>query len=243
MDDYRDRVYKHYVHARQESLAPQTVESLKPRAPYFKKLIREHFPPDKNAVVLDIGCGHGALIYFARKYGYANVTGVDRSPQQVAEANRLGVQGVRLGNLMDMLKSLPEASLDVAVAFDVIEHFTKVELFPFVDEVYRVLRKGGRWIIHTPNGEWPFASRIRYGDFTHELCFTRESLMQLLKSSGFSEIAFFEDTPIPHGLKSTARWLMWKTIRGILRFYLAAETGAAKRDCIFTQNFLTLAFK
>jgi len=219
------------------------VEGLKPRAPYLKRLIREHFPSDKNAAVLDIGCGNGALIYLAAKYGYANITGVDRSPQQVAEADRLGISGVRLGDFMETLKGLPEASLDVVVSFDVIEHLTKEELLLLLDEVYRVLRRGGRWIIHAPNGESPFASRIRYGDFTHEQCFTRESLMQLLKSCGFSRIASFEDTPIPHGLKSAVRFLVWKMIRGMLRVYLAAETGAVERDCIFTQNFLTVAFK
>lgn len=243
MDDYRERIYRYYVHARQESLAPQAVEGLNPRAAYLEKLIREHFPPDKNAAVLDLGSGHGALIYFARRYGYLNISGIDRSPQQVAEANRLGIEGVREGDLMEALKGLPEASQDVVIAFDVIEHFTKGELLPFMDEVYRVLRKGGRWLIHTPNGESPFASHIRYGDFTHEQCFTRESMTQLLKSSGFSEVVCLEDAPIPHGLKSAVRWLVWKMIRGMLRLYLAAETGAAKRDCIFTQNFLTVAFK
>ncbi|MHB1688303.1 MAG: class I SAM-dependent methyltransferase [Ignavibacteriaceae bacterium] len=243
MDSYRQRIYRYYVHARQESLAPETTEGLKPRAEYLKKLIHKHFPPDKNAAVLDLGCGHGALIYFARKYGYVNITGIDRSPQQVTEANRLGIEGVREGDLMEALKGLPEESLDVVIAFDVIEHFTKEELLSFVDEVYRVLRKGGRWIIHTPNGESPFAGRMRYGDFTHEQAFTRTSITQLLLSSGFSRVVCFEDTPIPHGFKSVVRWSIWKMIRGMLRLYLAAEMGAAERDCILSQNFLTVAFK
>ncbi len=243
MPDYRNRIYQSYVHARQVSLAPPTIDGLRPRAPYFNKLIRDHFPSDRNASILDLGCGHGALVHFARQAGYHKTTGVDLSPQQVAEAQHLGIKGVSEGNLMQTLKNLADCSQDMVITFDVIEHFTKNELIPFVDEVYRVLRKGGKWIIHTPNGESPFFGRIRYGDFTHEQAFTRTSITQLLKSSRFSLITCYEDTPIPHGLKSAVRWLLWKAIRGVLRLYLAAETGAGEKTCIFSQNFLTVASK
>lgn len=243
MTDYRNRIYQSYVHARQVSLAPATIEDLRPRAPFLNKLIREHFPSDRNAAILDLGCGYGALVRFARKAGYHNTTGVDRSPQQVAEAQRLGIDGVSEGDLMQTLQSLGDVSQDMVITFDVIEHFTKNELISFVDEVYRVLQKGGKWIIHIPNAESPFFGRIRYGDFTHEQAFTRTSIIQLLKSSGFSLVTCYEDTPILHGLKSAVRRLLWKIIRGGLRLYLAAETGAGEKACIFSQNFLTIALK
>lgn len=240
---YRSRIYQSYVHALQQPLAPEDISGLRPRAPHLNKLIRVHFPSDRNAAILDLGCGHGALVYFAQKAGYSDVTGVDRSPQQVAEAKRLGIEGVIEGDLMETLQSLADGSQDMVIAFDVIEHFMKNELIYFIDEVHRVLRKGGKWIIHIPNAESPFAGRIRYGDFTHELAFTRVSITQLLKSSGFSLVTCHEDTPIPHGLKSAVRWLLWKVIRGTLRLYLAAETGAGEKACIFSQNFLTVAVK
>ncbi len=243
MSDYRIRIYQSYVHARHQSLAPATIDGLKPRAPFLNKLIHEHFPSARDATILDLGCGHGALIHFARKADYTNIRGVDRSPQQVAEANHLGINGVSEGDLMETLHSLGDGSQDMVVAFDVIEHFTKEEVISFIDEVYRVLCKGGKWIIHTPNAESPFGGRMRHWDFTHELAFTRTSITQLLKSSGFSHITCHEDTPIPHGLKSAVRWVLWKAIRGILRLYLAAETGAGEKTCVFSQNFLTIAGK
>jgi cyclopropane fatty-acyl-phospholipid synthase-like methyltransferase len=243
MLNYRDRIYQYYVHARQQSLTPENTEGLRPRAAYLNKLIREHFPTDKNASILDLGCGHGALIYFARKAGFKNITGVDRSPEQVTEAKRLGIEGVCEGDLMRSLESLADESLDAVIAFDVIEHFTKEELLPFIDEVYRVLLKGGKWIIHTPNGEAPFGARMYFWDYTHELAFTRTSISQILKSSGFRTVICQEDAPIPHGLKSAIRWAIWKVIRGGLRFYMTVETGSGERDCIFTQNFLTIVQK
>ncbi len=243
LSSYRERIYQHYVHARPHSLAPATIDGLRPRKPYLEKIIRNHFPSDKDALISDLGCGHGALIYFAQKAGYTNIVGTDTSPEQVAEAKRLGIEGVHEGELMEALRSIPDNSHDVIIAFDVIEHFNKEELLPFVDEVYRVLRTGGKWIIHCPNGESPFASRMRYWDFTHEQAFTRTSLAQLLLASGFSEVNSYEDTPIPHGLKSLIRFVCWKGIRAVLRFWLAAETGGGEKECIFTQNFLTIARK
>lgn len=241
MMDYRTRVYQYYVRARGRSLAPESVGGLAPRAPTLRKIIREHFPPDHDAEILDLGCGHGAFVHFIREAGYKNVVGVDRSPQQIAEAERLGIDGVYEGDLMETLRVQPDASQDVVIAFDVIEHFSKEELLPFVDEVHRVLRSGGRWIIHTPNGESPFIGRVRYGDFTHETVLTRVSILQLLKSSGFLKVVSQEDTPVPHGAKSVVRWVLWKTIRSGLRLYLAVETGTG--EGIFTQNFLTVAVK
>ncbi len=199
--DYRSRIYQYYVNARHQSLAPKTIQGLKPRGPMLRKIIRKHFPEDKRASILDLGCGHGAFIHFIREAGFTDVIGVDRSPEQVEEAKRLGIEGVSQGDLMETLSELPSGSKDVIICFDVIEHFNKQEVLPFVDEVHRILCKGGKWIIHTPNGESPFGGRMLFGDFTHEMAYTRTSISQLLLSSGFSEVICREDTPIPHGIK------------------------------------------
>lgn len=240
---YRSRIYNRYVSARSVPLAPDTINGLKSRAPYIRRLIQRHFPADRGATILDLGCGHGAIVHFAREVGYTNVEGVDGSPEQVAVARQLGIDGINEGDLLKTLAALPAASRDCIVTFDVIEHFTRDELIGLVDHVQRVLKPGGRWIIHTVNGESPFAGRVRFGDLTHELAFTRTSIAQLLLASGFREVRSYEDEPIPHGLKSLIRWVLWKIIRTGLRLYLLAETGDTGRDAIFSQNFLTVAVK
>ena len=241
--DYRSRIYQYYVNARQQSLVPKTIQGLKPRGPMLRKIIGKHFPEDKRASILDLGCGHGAFMHFIREAGFTDVIGVDSSPEQVEEAKRLGIEGVFQGDLMETLRELPSGSKEVIICFDVIEHFNKQEVLPFVDEVHRILRQGGKWILHTPNGESPFGGRMLFGDFTHEMAYTRTSITQLLMSSGFSDVACLEDTPVPHGIKSAMRWFLWKCVRSALRLYLAAETGAGERECILTQNFLTVTIK
>ena len=244
MSDFRERIYQQYSGARGSNLAPITIQSLEARAPVFRKIIREHFPPERSAVVIDLGCGHGAFIHFILQAGYRNVIGVDSSKEQIKVAKLLGLEVVVAeGDLLQTLRSLPENSHDVVVAFDVIEHFTKDELLKFSDEVHRVLRMGGRWIIHAPNGESPFVGSVLYGDITHELAFTRGSLTQVLQASGFTEINCYEDQPIAHGVKSGLRLIIWLAFRMMLRFFITVQTGERGRNYILTQNFLTVVCK
>jgi SAM-dependent methyltransferase len=239
---YRDRLYAHYVSSREGSLAPQTVEGFKPKKPYLTQLIRRHFPAERSATILDLGCGHGILVYFAGLAGYRNATGVDTSAEQVEEARRLGIEGVVAGDIMETLRSLPDASQDVLIAIDVVEHLRKEEFLDLADEVMRTLKEGGRWIIHAPNAASPFFGMIRYGDYTHEQAFTPNSIKQLLLTVGFRRVDCFEDEPIPHGLKSFVRYCLWKVIRSAICFYLLVEMGMVIGG-IFTVGFLTVAYK
>jgi len=206
-------------------------------------MIKHHFPANRDAVALDLGCGHGTIVYFARRAGYRRVAGVDRSGEQVSEAMRLGIAGVEQGDLFETIAHAPSDSLDVIITFDVIEHLARGELLPLADEILRALKPGGRWLIHTANAESPLFGRIRYGDFTHEMAFTRTSIGQLLFSSGYASVMCYEDTPVIHGVMSAGRWIVWKVVRGMLRLWLAAETGRLREPAIFSQNFLVVAFK
>jgi SAM-dependent methyltransferase len=173
--------------------------------------------------------------------GYKGAKGVDGADEQVDAARELGISGVEKGDVLSALAATASASLDVVVAFDLIEHFMKSELIHLVDEVHRVLRSSGRWIVHVPNAEGPFGAGIRYADFTHELSFTRVSMAQLLKASGFASVQCYEDQPVPHGLKSTIRYLLWRLIRTGLLLYIAVETGAFDHGAVFSQNLLAVA--
>lgn len=240
---YRDRIYDAYVHARAVPLVQEGRDNLNSRRPYLRAMVRRHFPPDLGSAVLDLGCGHGTVMYFAREAGYQNIRGVDRSPEQVSQAKRLGINSVEEGDLLHTVRNTPDEAFDVVLTFDVIEHLRRDELLALVDGVRRILRPNGRWILHTPNAESPFFGRIRYGDLTHEQAFTRTSMAQLLLSSGFRTFACFEDAPIVHGIKSALRLAIWKALRAMMRLYLAAETGSTDSSVILSQNFLVVATK
>lgn len=240
---YRNRIYGSYVSTGIDINKIVGIGELEKRGPTMRNLIKNFFPHDRSSKILEIGCGHGALIYFANKMGYSNIEGIDGSSQQIQLAHALNIEGVRHGDLLSNLREIEGNLLDVVVAFDVIEHFTKDELIDLVDEIQRVLKPNGRWIIHAPNARSPFVGVIRYGDFTHEQAFTEESLTQVLKSSGFREINFFECKPLIYGVKSFIRSVMWRATKILVTIFNAAETGSFERKAIWTRNFYAIAYK
>jgi 2-polyprenyl-3-methyl-5-hydroxy-6-metoxy-1,4-benzoquinol methylase len=243
MTTYRDRIYRHYLDSWDVARAPTSVAGFAPRRATLRDLVARRFPADRSARILDLGCGCGALVHFAREAGYLNVKGIDISPPQVDAAARLCITGIEQGDLYSYLAHTPTSSVDVVIAFDVIEHFTKDELVAFVDDVFRVLSPQGRWIIHAPNAESPFGGAVRYGDFAHEQAFTRTSLEQLLRASGFSKVDAFESSPVPHGVTSCVRAALWQLVRITYRIIGAVETGTLAPHAIYSRNLYTIAYR
>jgi len=240
---YRDRIYGSYHSGRSNSNVPDCVGDMAARVRYFRRLAKRHFSRGNESKIVDLGCGYGAFLYALTLDGYRHVRGIDSSAEQVSAARRLGISNVEKREIMPFLAEIESESLDVVLSFDVIEHFTKNELINLVDEVHRVLRWDGCWVLHVPNAEGPFSALIRYADFTHELAFTRVSLDQLLRASRFSKVSCFEDRPIVHGPQSAARYLLWRMIRLLLLGYSAIETGKLDHGAIFSQNLLCVASK
>lgn len=227
-----------------ENIVLKDLEGFKSREPFLRKIIKNYFPKNKDIRIVEIGCGHGAFQYFIQKFGYKNSIGVDGSQEQVNLSKKLNIDNIIHGDLVEYIKSLNDNSLDLLIALDVIEHFTKEELSNLVDDMYRVLKKGGLIITHQPNGESILCNSIRYGDFTHEIAFTRNSISQIFLSSGFSGVYSYEDKPIVHGLKSLIRFLLWNyLVRPIYKILIIIETGGVDKEIIMTQNFLTVVTK
>jgi SAM-dependent methyltransferase len=239
--DWRARVLARYVST--HSAVSDAAGNLDRRRPFLDKLVAEHFPPSREARGLDLGCGHGAVVWAARRAGYTNFHGVDASPEQVAMAKQLGIEGVRQGDLIAELAATKDSSCDMVVLFDLYHYFDVPGQLKLADEVRRVLKPGGRWILHLPNGEALFAGRVRYWDILATGSFTRRSIEQLLRVCDFKDVRCYEDKPVAHGLKSHVRAGLWAAIRALSRLVLAAETGETGKDAIFSQTFLAVATK
>jgi SAM-dependent methyltransferase len=210
---------------------------------YFSKIIRKFFPQDRHANIIDIGCGRGEFLSTLRMCGYQNLLGVDNSEEQVFASNALNLNCIIKGDLLQFIHEQVSDSYDVVITFDVLEHLTKDEIFLVADGINRLLKPRGLWLIHVPNASSPFFGDVRYGDITHEIAFTQNSLRQLIFSCKFRKVKFYEDTPLVKNIKGLFRFLVWKLIRSILRFYLAAETGDVSNQKLLTQNILAVVSK
>ena len=236
---YRNRLYDSYRSGLGLSACAVNMVSTR----HIVRRLRKDLPADRSAAIIDLGCGSGELLGHLREMGYRGAIGVDTSKQQIAVARSRGVTQVEHADGLGFLRSAVDESVEMVITWDVIEHLTKDETIELAERIQRVLRPGGRWVIHVPNAESPFFGRIRYGDWTHEQAFTRSSLDQLLCAVGFQQVRYEEDGPVVHGFMSGVRRVLWTCFRTLLRLYLAAETGDVGRQLILSQNLMAVATK
>lgn len=208
---YRERFYARYATAVQIQPRPVTPAEADAFFAVWSHYIRGWLPERKDAAILDAACGAGKFLRFFASRGYTNVRGVDISPEQVALARHLHPQ-VEQSGVVEYLNR-HAGQFDLITCIDMIEHLTKNEILSFLDACHTALRPGGRLILQTVNGESPFRGDIWFGDFTHETCLTAKSMKQLMLVCGFSDYEVRDQPPIPHGLRSTVRALLWKLLR------------------------------
>lgn len=158
--------------------------------------INDWMPNNKNAKILDIGCGFGNLLKAFNEAGYKNLTGIDISKKQIVKAKELNPDiSFFCTDLITYLKNEIN-KFDLITAFDVIEHLDKEEALNTLQLIYNALNENGQLIIQTPNGESPWFGAVGYGDFTHEWFYTASSLEDVLLKSGFRNIEFKPSEPL-----------------------------------------------
>jgi ubiquinone/menaquinone biosynthesis C-methylase UbiE len=109
--------------------------------------------------VLDVACGEGyGSALLARSA--AHVTGVDLAPAAIEHARRAYAHAANVEFACASCIALPlaEASVDVAVSFETLEHIAEQE--QFLDELARVLAPGGVLVLSCPN-------KLEYSDKRH----------------------------------------------------------------------------
>lgn len=164
--------------------------------------------PAPGSLMLDVGCGNGSFLAFARQAGWV-VRGLDFDAQAVFAARELG---------LDVLEGGIEILVDESNKYDrinlshVLEHV--YEPREILQHCFRLLKPGGVLWIDTPNiqsvGHRVFGKAWRGLEAPRHLqIFSRPALMVLLEQIGFSAI---EDRLNFLGIK-----LMWNESRGLLK--------------------------
>lgn len=171
---FRERLYGAYYSTTFARANPATDADYRMRARILRQALLPHLPASRDARLLDLACGNGYAVHMLREAGYTNVRGVDLSGEQVALARRRGLP-VEEGDAFRTLEG-ESASCDAILALDFIEHLDRDELLAFFDLARKALRPGGRLVVKTANANSPIATRLRWGDLTHEQLFTENSL-------------------------------------------------------------------
>jgi len=117
---------------------------------FISKIIRRHL--SIGGKVLDVGFSDGYLLQVLAKNNY-NLFGIDISVKNIAiTAKELGAKGISVKLVQSESKKMPfvDDFFDLVFLGDILEHLDNNDLALTLQEVYRVLRSGGRIIITTP---------------------------------------------------------------------------------------------
>ena len=233
----------YYSETRPNYARPSSPEALLAgRIPAFRRRYLPLLPIDRKAAILDIGCGCGEFIYFLQREGFQNARGVDLDSRQVLQGQSLGVRNLEAGHAEDVLQRSVE-SFDSIVAIDVLEHIPKAKIIEVLGLIRQALRVGGKLICQVPNLA-AFYQPLFYMDFTHETPFTGSSLKQALQMAGFSNIHVYPAGPLTHGLKSSLRAVLWRSLSLGFRFVAAVQGGPQDElNSIYTAAIIAAAEK
>lgn len=132
---------------------------------YFAHLkaqkLTEWFPHyiDKNISILDFGCGVGAMTSHIIKYfGQATVYGIDPSQESIRVAQeKLYNVNFRVASGINV--GFSEKMFDLVVAANVFHHIPFQEHILCAQEIFRVLKPGGNFIMMELN---PYNPGTRY---------------------------------------------------------------------------------
>jgi hypothetical protein len=145
-------------------------------------------------------------------------------------AGRITSAKFQFGDGLDYLNSCPDGAF---------EHLTRPQLLETCGAIVRTLKAGGRLLLRVPNGASPCYGEFFWGDLTHERPYTKPSLSKLLAPLGFEDIEAMEVAPVPHGLKSTIRAILWKLVRVLTIVRFVIETGSFEQRVLTANLFLT----
>ena len=160
--NYQDLIVKHFKDENEDSKRIFLT---------FKRLLKyiglDHL--SKPCKILDIGSGDGSFIKVCKENGHESF-GLDGSKENIDfEKDRL---------------KFNDKTFDIITMLSVIEHIQNPT--NILNEILRVLKKGGILIIITPN--FKYCYKNFYDDPTHVRPYTEKSVDSLMKLHGFKNI-------------------------------------------------------
>ena len=231
-------MYENYLHVH-SGISSQFSEKVYERqAQVYERMYSRFFPKDRDAYILDIGCGTGLFLYYLKSRGYENAYGIDASQENIAFVQQYITKNCAAIELEDFLKNENEM-YDIIVMNDVLEHISKERIIPSLHVIHEALRPGATFISLVPNMENPLTVYQRWADFTHTFGFTRNSLTMVLKWAGFRKVSVYPCDRKPTTLKGLAR----KGLELVIRKFVEKMFQYPKGGILFYKRIFAVARK
>ncbi len=151
----------------------------------FRKFIEKQHIALSGATILDAGCGSGySSNLISHAFHPAELISFDFMPEQIALAKK---HNPYADYYVDDVTSIqqPDEKFDAVFVFGILHHVPRWKLA--IDELYRVLKKGGHFFVFEVNDNGVrFADKYLKYHHPKEAMFTWAEFSQALNSSGFT---------------------------------------------------------
>ena len=177
----------------------------------------------------ELGYGNGTFAGWVRAAG-GHWVGRETIPELRARAMANGFETI--APELGYSRAWGEGSLDLIVAFDVVEHLSIDAIQSFLRESHAALRPDGLLLLRLPSGDSPFSSAIFHGDLTHRTLLGSSAVRQLACSSGFvvkqirSPVLSTAGYPLVRRVRRVAVRMAQMVTFGFIRNFLMANEGA-----------------
>ena len=180
--------------------------------------------------MLDLGCGVGHLLTWLTHHTPASGYGIDLSLNSLRTARRGGLHGLSVADAAHL--PFRDATFDAVVCNGSAHHLP--DLDRSLREIRRVLRPGGRLVLHEPVDS-PLTGFIRGtlfrrspyespADLAQKHTFTRAVVENALQGAGFTEIAAAAHDALAYPLSGMYLGLPWSRSRRIMNALIAIES-------------------
>jgi len=236
MTNWKEKVYQTYL----SGPAFGETDSRSMKIDYVRRNYIQLLPPDRQAQILDFGCGRGEFIEVLLNLGYTNVKGLEVSKEMFQYCKSILPGKVVLSqDGLSYLRANQER-FDLIVMMDVLEHFEKAQVIEVLEIARASLRPKGRLLLQVPNGDAPFCNVHRYRDLTHEQCFSARSISQALLAAGFSRAEIYPlnlplNTPVrlvQRACQITIFFSVW-----LLRVMVGTQNPEIITPCLIVESY------
>jgi 2-polyprenyl-3-methyl-5-hydroxy-6-metoxy-1,4-benzoquinol methylase len=234
--DYKNIIYNNYHSYHTKKLYGDiSLDTIRKQFIFWKYYFSEFLPKNNTITILDAGCGNGGLVYWLLELGFINTIGIDISKEMIDLSKSLSIKNTFQNDIFNHLRN-NKNMYDIIFCRDVLEHINKKEVVEIFTLFYDTLKPDGKLIIQVPNGYSPSYGKIFYSDFTHETIFSSAILNQLSEVTGYKSLSIKEISPVPHGIKSELRFILWKLLKLFYKVIQLIENGHTKG--FYSQNII-----
>jgi len=186
-DDFRYHVFEQIFRGTSEQVA----ENFRRYTPYFLQ------SPEP---VLDLGCGRGEFLKVMQEIS-KKAYGVDMNEYEVQRLNDEGFEAV-VADALTHIDSLPRESIGGVFCAQVVEHLPPEHVYRILSGLHRVMKPGSPLIMETVNPLSVFGfHHVYFKDPSHIFPVHPETLVFMLRYSGFQEVKSVPITPVPEQQK------------------------------------------